>query len=450
MTSRTAQGQVGNTAWHTLRLVLLVGTLGGVLAGCSSAPERIEAPVVQRDPSGIPDAVPRVEPRSRSGNMDAYTVRGRRYFTKDDSTGHVERGIASWYGPGFHGRKTSNGEPYDMNAMTAAHKTLPLPTYARVTNLQNGKTAVVRINDRGPFHGPRVIDLSRAAATKLGVIGTGTAEVEVRALDPTSSDPVAGNPFLIAASKPRSEAKPQSFGDSLAEFGTARFEAPTAALVADGGRTAAPPQASRPSPLPPRQSEPTKARELVIAERPTQKTRAEFRAEASAARAEARLAAKEAEAMARFAAKQAKAEAQLAAKEAKSGSRVAAKDTKATKGRGDVVDLASAKGKAGAVAEAVVKGGKADKAGKAEKSDKGGSGMYVQAGAFGDRANAEQLRKRLVKELAKLQVQVRSIDGKASSLYKVQIGPLDSRAKASDVSQQLAALGVSKSHVVVE
>ena len=121
---------------------------------------------------------------------------------------------------------------------------------------------------------------------------------------------------------------------------------------------------------------------------------------------------------------------------------------KATKGRGDVVAAAPAKGKA--LAEADVKGGKADKTGKAEKSDKGGSGMYVQAGAFGDRANAEQLRKRLVKELAKLQVQVRSIDGKASSLYKVQVGPLDSRAKASNVSQQLAALGVTKSHVVVE
>ena len=203
----------------------MVGTLGGVLAGCSSAPERIEAPVVKRDPSGIPDAVPRVEPRSRSGNMEAYTVRGRRYFTKDDSKGYVERGIASWYGPGFHGRKTSNGEPYDMNAMTAAHKTLPLPTYARVTNLQNGKAAVVRINDRGPFHGPRVIDLSRAAATKLGVIGTGTAEVEVRALDPTISEPAA-NPFLIAANKPKAEAQPQPFLDSLAEFGTARIEAP--------------------------------------------------------------------------------------------------------------------------------------------------------------------------------------------------------------------------------
>ncbi len=342
MNSRTAQRQDGNTAWHTLRLILLVGTLGGVLAGCSSAPERIEAPVVQRDRSGIPDAVPRVEPRSRSGNMASYTVRGRRYFTKDDSAGHVERGIASWYGPGFHGRKTSNGEPYDMNAMTAAHKTLPLPTYARVTNLQNGKTAVVRINDRGPFHGPRVIDLSRAAATKLGVIGTGTAEVEVRALDPLTTEPSAPNPFLIAANKPKAAAQPQPFVDSLAEFGTARFEAPTAPVLADSGRSAAS-EATRPFPQPARQSELAKARELVVAERPTQKTRAESPAEAKATKAEARLAAKEAEAKARVAAKEAKAE-----------SRLAAKDTKAAKGK--------------SLAEVSPKGGKVDKTAKVERS----------------------------------------------------------------------------------
>ena len=443
MTSRTARGQEdkGAAAWHTLRLVLVAGALGASLIGCSSAPERIEAPVAQGDRSGIPDAVPRVEPRSRSGNMESYTVRGRRYFTKDDSKGHVERGIASWYGPGFHGRRTSNGEPYDMNAMTAAHKTLPLPTYARVTNLQNGKTAVVRINDRGPFHGPRVIDLSRAAATKLGVIGTGTAEVEVRALDPTSNEPVP-NPFLISTNKPKTETQPQPFLDSLAEFGTARFEAPAAPRVADSGRTAAS-EAARPFPQPERESAPAKGRELAIADRPAEKARSESRAEARAAKAEARLAAKEAEAKAR-----------LAAKEAKAESRVAAKDTKAAKGRGDVVNAAPAKGKA--LAEVSPKGGKADKTGKveksekAEKSDKGGSGMYVQVGAFGDRTNAEQLRKRLVKELAKLQVQVRSIDSKASPLYKVQVGPLDSRAKASHVSQQLAVLGVTKAHVVVE
>jgi rare lipoprotein A len=136
-------------------------------------------------------------------------VFGKRYHTKRSSAGHVERGLASWYGKQFHGRKTSSGERYDMYAMTAAHKTLPLPTYVRVTNLENGRSAVVKVNDRGPFHGPRVIDLSYSAAKKLGVVKKGTAMVEVRALDPTrpGSDP---GPFMAATSagsKPRAVAR---------------------------------------------------------------------------------------------------------------------------------------------------------------------------------------------------------------------------------------------------
>ncbi|MGE5153682.1 MAG: septal ring lytic transglycosylase RlpA family protein [Bdellovibrio bacteriovorus] len=132
-----------------------------------------------------------MEPLSRSGNPASYQVRGKRYFTKPTSAGHVERGLASWYGRQFHGRKTSSGERYNMYAMTAAHKTLPLPSYVRVTNMENGRSAVVKVNDRGPFHGPRVIDLSYSAAKKLGVINKGTAMVEVRAIDPANpaSDP---------------------------------------------------------------------------------------------------------------------------------------------------------------------------------------------------------------------------------------------------------------------
>lgn len=141
------------------------------------------------DGRSIPDAVPRVEARSQYGNPKSYKVRGRRYYVMDSSAGYVERGIASWYGRKFHGRKTSSGEPYDMYAMTAAHKSLPLPTYARVTNLKNGRTVVVRINDRGPFHDNRLIDLSYAAASKLGVLKQGTALVEVRALDPAHPAP---------------------------------------------------------------------------------------------------------------------------------------------------------------------------------------------------------------------------------------------------------------------
>lgn len=138
------------------------------------------------DLAAIPDATPRVEPLAARGNPPFYQVDGQRYFVMQSANGHVERGIASWYGTKFHGRMTSSGEAYDMFAMTAAHRTLPLPTYAEVRNLENGKSVVVRINDRGPFAHNRVIDLSYAAAARLDIIGTGTGLVEVRVIDPSA------------------------------------------------------------------------------------------------------------------------------------------------------------------------------------------------------------------------------------------------------------------------
>jgi len=133
------------------------------------------------DVSKIPDAVPRAEPLSERGNKP-YAVYGVRYQPMRSSQGYRERGIASWYGKKFHGRRTSNGEAYDMYTMTAAHKTLPLPSYARVRNLNNGRSVIVRVNDRGPFLHNRLIDLSYAAAARLGIIGTGTGLVEVEGL----------------------------------------------------------------------------------------------------------------------------------------------------------------------------------------------------------------------------------------------------------------------------
>lgn len=136
----------------------------------------------------IPDAVPKVEPLSRYGNRfgnsNTYVALRKRYRVMPTSRGYKARGTASWYGTQFHGRKTSNGERYNMFAMTAAHTTLPLPTYARVTNLENGKSVIVKINDRGPFHGNRLIDLSYVAAAKLGILGRGTGRVEVESIDP--------------------------------------------------------------------------------------------------------------------------------------------------------------------------------------------------------------------------------------------------------------------------
>ena len=130
------------------------------------------------------DAVPRVEPLSKQGNPDSYVQNGQRYFVLATAKGYRERGIASWYGRKFHGRRTSNGEIYDMYSMTAAHKTLPLPTYVRVTNLKNRRSIIVRVNDRGPFVENRIIDLSFAAAEKLDMVRAGTALVEVVAVQP--------------------------------------------------------------------------------------------------------------------------------------------------------------------------------------------------------------------------------------------------------------------------
>lgn len=161
-----------------------------LIASCSSpVTKKTSRDAAPRKPSqaridNAKEAVPRVERKSKYGNPKSYVVFGKRYYVKDSAKGYVEQGIASWYGTKFHGRRTSSGEAYDMYAMTAAHKTLPLPTYARVTNLDNGRSVVVKINDRGPFHQDRIIDLSYSAAIRLGTVQTGTGRVEVVALDP--------------------------------------------------------------------------------------------------------------------------------------------------------------------------------------------------------------------------------------------------------------------------
>ena len=140
-----------------------------------------------------PDAIPTAEPLSRGGNPSSYSVFGKTYYVLKHSLGFAEQGTASWYGRKFHGHKTSNGEVYDMYAMTAAHKNLPLPSYLEVTNLNNLRKVIVRVNDRGPFHGNRIIDLSYVAAAKLDMLGQGTAPVSIRSINlkqPTQTLPL--------------------------------------------------------------------------------------------------------------------------------------------------------------------------------------------------------------------------------------------------------------------
>lgn len=180
-------------------LALSACTMVGTPRTGGPAPELPRRPSVPRiepgseeepgfDPEEIPDAVPPPsEPPSRYGNASEYEVFGRTYRVLESSEGYDEEGEASWYGEQFHGRPTSSHEVFDMYAMTAAHKTLPLPTYVEVENLDNGRTAVLRVNDRGPFHEGRIIDLSYAAALKLGVVGAGVARVRVRAVGPVQT-----------------------------------------------------------------------------------------------------------------------------------------------------------------------------------------------------------------------------------------------------------------------
>ena len=199
---RRSDARRGAAAVATLALSSLL------IGGCAtrpSTPPAGSAGVPPADILAVPDAVPMHEPRSTRGNPPFYEVFGRRYFVLDSADGYLERGVASWYGPGFHAERTSNGEPYDMYQMTAAHRTLPLPSYVRVTHLGNGRSIVVRVNDRGPFKDDRIIDLSYTAAAKLGMLEAGTALVEVEALTPDASRPAsttsrsAGTPLYIQA-----------------------------------------------------------------------------------------------------------------------------------------------------------------------------------------------------------------------------------------------------------
>jgi len=166
----------------------LAGLLISVLAACSTAPphnpndgrysiSQDRAPTTVLDIAAIPEVVPEPISRTSAGNRSPYTVLGNTYTVMDTEEGYRETGVASWYGEKFHGHKTSNGETFDMYLASAAHKSLPIPSFLRVTNLDNNRSMVVRVNDRGPFHGDRIVDLSYAAATKLGYVDTGTARV---------------------------------------------------------------------------------------------------------------------------------------------------------------------------------------------------------------------------------------------------------------------------------
>jgi rare lipoprotein A len=240
----------GQSALACLRAAM-IASLAGVVAACAPALKReppepaIAAPAIappaiaparpgayyQDDGPGanppdnleaIPDASPRLEPLHRFANRP-YTVFGHDYVPATRLTSYRERGLASWYGRKFHAQKTAIGEPYDMYAMTAAHPTLPLPSYARVTNLANGRSVVVRVNDRGPFHPGRIIDLSYAAAYRLGIAQKGSGEVEVESILPGAAPPLLTGPLppVAASEVPSAVALPigQEAGGYVTQLG---------------------------------------------------------------------------------------------------------------------------------------------------------------------------------------------------------------------------------------
>ena len=186
------------------------GIVALLVVGCSASPpqdrgqarddERDRAPdIVRPGLATLPDPEVRVEPRSRYGNHTPYMVFGKTYHVMPEVREYEATGTASWYGQKFQGRPTSSGEPYDLFELTAAHRSLPLPTYLKVTNLANGRATVVRVNDRGPFHDDRIIDLSYAAAVKLGFADRGTAQVRLELLRPETVPPAPVRPAPVPA-----------------------------------------------------------------------------------------------------------------------------------------------------------------------------------------------------------------------------------------------------------
>lgn len=185
--------------------LLLLAALSAILVACSSTEQKPptvipstqttdSAPKVPDNLPHAPDAIPQPVTRTRAGNKSPYTVLGKTYTLLSDSRGYRERGYASWYGTKFHGRRTANGEVYDMWLMTAAHKTLPIPSYVRVTNVSNGRSVIVKVNDRGPFHSDRIIDMSYGAALKLGFVDKGVTQVDIVDVTPVAGQATAPKP----------------------------------------------------------------------------------------------------------------------------------------------------------------------------------------------------------------------------------------------------------------
>ncbi len=396
----------------TLGLFAFITLLAG---GCAHQPTDKTDDRLAIDPDSVPDAVPRVEPRSKSGNPDTYVVFGKRYSTLPASTGFVERGVASWYGEDFHGKRASNGEPYDMFAMTAAHKSLPLPTYARVTNLENGRSVVVRVNDRGPFVGDRVIDLSWVAAAKLRLANKGTGMVEVRAIDP--EDPNALPPAQLDT------------GTRLAAATPERSPAPSAPAAKK-----AEPNSSKPDPIallaahaPPRSGATATAQKGATGSSSKPNTVVAMAGKAPSASLSVAPSPK------------------TAGQPSKPGTGPTSPASKTT-------GQPSAPAAGAVAATRQVQSGPAVAAKPAQSAPKATGErqtLYVQLGAFSTRENADRLRERVAKSIDK-SVRVDATKADGHPVHRVRVGPVGSASEAQLLATRLASLGVSGAKVVVD
>jgi len=194
-----------------LLLLVLLFSACGIVSNRDSAPRNAKI-----DLNAISNATPKDEPFSKYGNPAKYSVFGKTYYTLKSNHGFKQTGDASWYGTKFHGRRTSSGEAYDMYAMTAAHKTLPLPSYVKVTNLDNNKQIVVKVNDRGPFHAGRIIDLSYVAALKLDIVKNGTGRVEIEVINTSSAKQVKAKQVFVQVGAFSDKENAQQIHDKLA------------------------------------------------------------------------------------------------------------------------------------------------------------------------------------------------------------------------------------------
>ena len=347
----------------------------------------------------------------RDSNKSPYSVLGQTYTVLPTPKGYVERGIASFYGNKFHGYKTSNLEEYDMYQFSAAHKTLPLPSYARVTNLENGKSVIVRINDRGPFHENRIIDLSFAAAVKIGVWPSGTGLVEVRAIDPSDPSSASAPPFVQTAPKPAPvTAPPPPSRSSRTPPPPAARTAPTAAAVATGAALAVAP---RPAPT-------STTSTPVAVGNPEDAGPVPGMTDASVA-----------DALPPGSRGQGAANGTLGATRAPSA------------------DIAAPVGTAIPVAKAPASASAPASAPASPAAVAGKPSIYLQVGAFSDMANANRVADQLNRAgLGPVSVIEANVGGR--SVRKVRVGPLADVDTADRMTDQIAGMGLPRPSVAVD